>query len=226
MQNPLISRQYPRLKPEKSLLISYKAVNPIKVAKFLRYNCPMQANAAIQEYRPVLTSRVGEGLAWLAALSLGAAWIAIPARLGLLGALPFLTGIVGLMAAGISLSNWMDRQMVLRLDSQGVFFTNGLRRVALDWDKIQQVSVFSGALGKKVQVVGGVEHFEFRFLSEVELLGRAQGQLGFPDGVAILAAILQHSGLQRAQSGTPGKPGTPGSPGTPGAPDTVYYARP
>lgn len=174
----------------------------------------MQASAATQEYRPVLTSRVGEGLAWLAALSLGAAGIAIPSRVGLLGTLPFLTGIVGLIAAGISLSNWMDRQTVLRLTPQGVFFTNGLRRVALDWDKIQQISVFTGSLGKKVQVVGGVEHFEFRFLSEVELLGRAQGQLGFPDGAAILAAILQRSGLQRAQSGTPGTP------------DTVYYARP
>ena len=177
----------------------------------------MQASPDTQEYRPVLTSRVGEGLAWLAALSLGAAMIAIPSRVGLLGTLPFLTGMVALIAAGISLSNWMDRQTVLRLDQQGVFFTNGLRRVALDWGKIQQVSVFSGSLGKKVQVVGGVEHFEFRFLSEVELLGRAQGQLGFPDGAAILAAILQHSGLQRAQSGTPGTPGTPG---------TVYYARP
>lgn len=171
----------------------------------------MQANASTQEFRPVLTSRVGEGLAWLAALSLGAAAIALRTRGGILpGALPILAITIGLMAASISLSNWMDRQTVLRIDDRGIFFTNGLRRVSLAWNEIDQTSIFSGALGKKVQVVGGVEHFEFRYLSEVEVLGRTQGRLGFPDGVSILAAILRESGLQR----------NPASQG-----DTVYYSR-
>lgn len=171
----------------------------------------MQANGSSQEFRPVLTNRNGEVLAWLAALSLGAAAIALRGQGGVFtGSLPYLAGFVGLVAAGISLSNWMDRQTVLRLDDRGVFFTNGLRRVSLSWDQIDQISIFSGALGKRVQVVGGVQHFEFRYLSEVAVLGSSQGRLGFPDGVTILATLLREAGLQR----------DPASQG-----NTVYYSR-
>ncbi|HWQ84139.1 MAG TPA: hypothetical protein VN363_06200, partial [Anaerolineales bacterium] len=151
------------------------------------------------------------GLAWLAALGLGAAAGALRGQGGaVIGSLPYLAGVVALMAASISLSNWMDRQTVLRLDPRGMFFTNGLRRVSLPWDQIDQVTVFSGSLGKRVQVVGGVQHFEFRYLSEVEVLGHPQGRLGFPDGVKILAEILRETNLQRS----------PNSQG-----DTVYYSR-
>jgi len=164
-----------------------------------------------QEFHPVLTNRNGEALAWLAALGLGAAAIALRGQGGVwIGSLPYLAIFVGLIAASISLSNWMDRRTVLRLDAQGVFFTNGLRRVSLTWDQIDQISIFSGALGKRVQVVGGVQHFEFRYLSEVEVLGSTPGRLGFPDGVTILATILRETGLQRS----------PASQG-----DTVYYSR-
>lgn len=171
----------------------------------------MEVTGTPQEFRPVLTNRNGEVLAWLAALGLGAAAIALRGQGGgWIGSLPYLAIFVGLIAASISLSNWMDRRTVLRLDSQGVFFTNGLRRVRLTWDQIDQISVFSGALGKRVQVVGGVQHFEFRYLSEVEVLGSAPGRLGFPDGVTILATLLRETGLQRS----------PASQG-----DTVYYSR-
>jgi hypothetical protein len=172
----------------------------------------MHDSTFVQEFHPVLTPRTGEGMAWLAALSLGAAAIALRGQSKLLvGALPYLAVLVGLMAASISLSNWMDRRTVLRLDSQGVFFTNGLRRVSLGFPEVDQVIVFSGALGKRVQVIGGVQHFEFRYLSEVEVQGSAPGRLGFPDGVAIVATLLREAGLQRM----------PHSQG-----DTVYYARP
>jgi hypothetical protein len=171
----------------------------------------MEVTGTPQEFRPVLTNRNGEVLAWLAALSLGAAAIALRAQGGVFtGTLPYLAGFVGLIAAGISLSNWMDRQTVLRLDDRGVFFTNGLRRVSLSWDQIDQISVFSGALGKRVQVAGGVQHFEFRYLSEVAVLGSSQGRLGFPDGVTILATLLREASLQR----------DPASQG-----NTVYYSR-
>lgn len=171
----------------------------------------MEAKGSVQEFHPVLTSRGGEALTWLAALSLGAAAIALRAWGGaFVGSLPYLAIFIGLLAASVSLSNWMDRQTVLRLDEKGVFFTNGLRRVSLPWDQIDQLRVFDGALGKQVQVMGGARHFEFRFLSEVEMLGRARGRLGFPDGAAILATILRQSGLQRS----------PASQG-----NTVYYSR-
>ena len=172
----------------------------------------MQDNTTFQEFHPVLTPRSGEMMAWLAALSLGAAGIALRHQSQLLvGALPYVAVLVSLMAASISLSNWMDRKTVLRLDPQGVFFTNGLRRVSLDYAAIDQIIVFSGALGKRVQVIGGEQHFEFRYLSEVEVLGSSPGRLGFPDGVTILATLLRESGVQRM----------PHSQG-----DTVYYARP
>lgn len=183
----------------------------LRLISFIRYNYSMGVNDLAQEFRPVLTNRNGEMLAWLAAVSLGAAAIALRNQGGgWIGSLPYLAIFVGLIAASISLSNWMDRRTVLRLDKQGVFFTNGLRRVSLAWHQIDQVSVFSGALGKRVQVVGGAQHFEFRYLSEVEVLGSAPGRLGFPDGVTILATILREAGLQRS----------PDSQG-----DTVYYSR-
>lgn len=172
----------------------------------------MQDIPSVQEFHPVLTARTGEGLAWLAALGMGAAAITLRGQSKLLvGALPYLAVLVGLMAASISLSNWMDRRTVLRLEPQGVFFTNGLRRVSLGYNEIDQIIVYSGALGKRVQVIGGVQHFEFRYLSEVEVLGSSPGRLGFPDGVTILATMLRESGVQRM----------PHSQG-----DTVYYSRP
>ena len=188
------------------------ALKSVSQMNFLRYNYTMQDNTSVQEFYPVLTPRTGEGLAWLATLGLGAAAITLRGQSKLLvGALPYVAVLVGLIAASISLSNWMDRRTVLRLDDQGVFFTNGLRRVSLSYSQIDRIIVFSGALGKRVQVIGGVQHFEFRYLSEVEVLGSSPGRLGFPDGVTILATMLRESGVQRM----------PHSQG-----DTVYYSRP
>ncbi len=109
-------------------------------------------------------------------------------------------------AASISLSNWMDRHSILRLDIEGIAFKNGLRNVYMRWGQIQSIHVRPVQWGaKKVQVVGEHTHFAFRTLGEVEYKGEIAGRTGFTQGDKILRVILRASGLQLIEdSNTPG----------------------
>jgi hypothetical protein len=156
----------------------------------------MNPDLAAREYRPELASRRGEWIAWGCALLCGAAWLILlwssqPISL----ILPILTGFLLLVALSISLGNWVDRHTVLRLDSEGVAFENGLRRVSLKWDEIQQVRVVPAQWSEKVQVFGPRSYFAFHTLGQVKFQGETRGQVGFKAGKHILETIIACSHL-------------------------------
>lgn len=172
------------------------------------------------EYQPERFSRRGEFTAWtLTALAFGG-WAVILWRGGQ-ASLPyaFLSSFVLLAALAISLTNWMDRHTTLRLDADGVQFENGLRRVSLGWQEIQQVQVYPSRLGKQVRVYGRQTFFNFRTLGEVSLRGEVRGRLGFVEGERILQHILECSGLQRVENHRSNEGWSPDPP------EIEYYAR-
>lgn len=148
-----------------------------------------------REFRPELLSRRGEWTAWalILAASLGM-WF-----LNQSGYIPFWTWIFWAFllfsAASISLGNWLDRKTVIRLESDGIRFENGLRRVRLHWPEVQKVAVLPTRWGKTIQVVGENSHFGFKTLGEVQFRGEVRGRTGFPEGQAILDIILRKAGL-------------------------------
>jgi len=158
---------------------------------------PLTSTAGL-EYRPELLSRRGEYVAWGIALLAVVAWLALqlvgaPA----IGGLRALAVILAVSGVAISLGNWMDRRTLLRLEAEGVWFDNGLRRVYLQWAEIRQVQVYGSTWGKKVHVIGERAHFNFRTLGEIILQGEVKGRLGFEKGEEILGQILEHAGLKR-----------------------------
>jgi hypothetical protein len=155
---------------------------------------------AIQEFRPELIPRRGELIAWGSALLVGGAWFVIKQITGSASLLvPILFIPLLLAALSISLGNWMDRHTVLRMDPEGVRFSNGLRHVQLGWDQIQQVRVLPAAWGKKVQVFGEQTYFGFFTLAEVKAQGRVLGRTGIAAGESALQRILESAGLDKVQ---------------------------
>lgn len=148
-----------------------------------------------REFRPELLPRRGEWTAWALALtaSLGI-WF-----LGESGYSPVWAWIFWffLLFSGLSISlgNWLDRNTVIYLESDGIRFGNGLRRVKFRWPEILKVAVLPARWGKAVQVIGEKSHFNFKTMGEVRFQGKVRGRTGFPEGQAILDLILRNSGL-------------------------------
>jgi hypothetical protein len=158
------------------------------------------------EYRPELISRRGEYFAWGMALLSLAAWLVLHlTNTSIFGGLSFLTVLLVFSGMAISLGNWMDRRTILRVESNGVWFDNGLRRVFLHWSEIRQVQVIPSSWGKKVRVIGESGHFDFRTLGEVWLQGEVRGRLGFEKGDEILSQILSETNLKLAKDAENGE---------------------
>jgi hypothetical protein len=152
------------------------------------------------EYRPELQSRRVEWTTWSLALVVGAAWF----FLVLTGnpvprPVPVLAILLSLFGSGVTLSNWMDRRTLLRLQPSGVFFTNGLRRSNIPWIEIEKIQVFPSPWGKKVRVIGQKAAFDFRTLGEVRLAGESKGRMGFTEGEKILHKLVEAAHLKNIQ---------------------------
>jgi hypothetical protein len=160
-----------------------------------------EALSPAREYRPVLLSRRGEYIAWFCAALSVAAWLVLRlAKTPVFIGLQILAVLLICIALAISMGNWMDRRTVLQVETQGIYFENGLRKAQLGWQNIQQVQVFPSTWGKKVRVLGDNAHFDFRTLGEVRMDGKVKGQMGFQDGEKILSEIVQQAGLKEKSS--------------------------
>ena len=162
----------------------------------------MEAHTHPQTFHPTVIPRRGEAYAWGSTLFLlgGLALWTLLTDSPPPWAFWLFVAFFGLSALSISLGNWMDRHTLLRLQPDGVFFTNGVRRVFLPWESIHSVRVAPDEFGKRVYVRGEGGHFTFRTLSRVKVAGRIQGAFGFPDGETILGHILAAAGLEQQET--------------------------
>jgi hypothetical protein len=160
----------------------------------------MSSQEERNEFKPELVSRRSELIAWGSAIVVNGAWLLL---LMFNQSLSFWLPILGvpllLIAIGMSLGNWMDRKTKLRLDGEGVYFSNGLRQVTLNWGEIKEVRVLPAQWGEKVQVFGEDAYFGFHTLGEVTANGRVLGRTGFVKGDQILEQILGKSGLSESK---------------------------
>jgi len=165
-----------------------------------------------QEFRPELIPRKGERIAWLLLiLALAYLGVGIWSDDGLTWVAITFVSLMFLSAGSITLGNWVDRNTVLRLDPEGVSFSNGLRNISLNWDDVREVRVLESAWGRRVQVRGSATstsssslgisaNFTFRTLGEVFMQGELKGRIGFVEGESILKKIVESSGLQESES--------------------------
>ena len=165
----------------------------------------MQIDSQPSVYYPARLSRRGEYIAWGLVFLVAAGWVLLViTRRPVYGVIPILELFQVIVAASISLGNWMERRTRLELDAGGLSFQNGLRDVRLSWPEIVEVRVRPTQMGKKVEVIGseapgqaGVRrHFQFRTLGNLQFLGEVKGQTGFEKGEEVLRRIIQNSGLQ------------------------------
>ena len=161
----------------------------------------MDTTLPTSTYHPQPPPRRGEAYAWGLTLTLSVA--ALVWR-WLVGPVPWpywlFLGFFGLAALSISLGQWMDRHTTLRLEPEGVYFTNGVRRVFLRWEDILHIRVQPAPLGRRVEVVGRTGHFTFPLLTEVIFEGQPQGAFGFREGERILARMVSTAGLKQRET--------------------------
>lgn len=152
-----------------------------------------------QVYRPELISRRGEAIAWAMAIGLGAGWLILVWRGIVAPWLGIAFIVLHVATAGIiSLGNWVDRSTRIEIDSAGIRYSNGLRRLALEWAQVQALRSFPGRFGQTVQVTGKGSYFTFHTLAEVTLRSGVTNRMGFKNGEEIMRTIVLNSGLQIA----------------------------
>ena len=160
----------------------------------------MEGQLEHRVFTPELVSRRSEAIAWGSAVMVNGAWLLlIVFNQSMSFWLPILGIPLLLIAIGISLGNWMDRKTILRMDVNGVNFSNGLRHADLRWNEVKEVRVLPAQWGKKVQVFGEEAYFAFHTLGEITSNGKVLGRTGFIDGDWILAQILDKSGLSESK---------------------------
>jgi hypothetical protein len=154
------------------------------------------------EFHPVQTSRRVEIGTWVLAAVLFATWWVLQVnQAAFAGTAVMLFAFTLFAAFGISLSGWMDRRSVIRLDRSGVFFQNGLRRLELAWDQVEQIRVLKAQAGsKRVQVLGPRAYFEFRTLATIRLNGQERARSGYEEGERILEMLLDQTGLTESET--------------------------
>jgi hypothetical protein len=150
----------------------------------------------ISEFRPELMPRKGEWNAWVFVFLLGiffligsSIWPEMP------GAVWLFEGLMILLAASISLGNWVDRRTMLRLSADGIAFENGLRSVRLSWPEVQHVAVVQTPSGKRIQVQGETSHFTFKTATVMSMFAQSV-RSGFASGQEILDTVLQKSSMK------------------------------
>jgi hypothetical protein len=159
-----------------------------------------------REFRPELLSRRSEVTAWVFALVVGGSLAVMRQTLGMIPTVAWLFwGFLLFAGLSISLGNWMDRHTLIRIDTNGISFENGLRRVRLGWLEVQKVNVLPAHWGRTVQVLGEKSHFEFRTLGQVEFQGEARGRVGFVAGQDILEHILHTASLRLSDEANGGR---------------------
>jgi len=150
-----------------------------------------------REYRPVAGSRRGEYTAWILTIVVLATGLLLPEQLDALQlASWFLTGLFGLAGALISFGNWVGRHTVLRLDEDGLAFSNGLRRVRMAWKMVEALRVQPGPLGKQVEVFGEQASFRLRTSGELTWQGEVRDRIGFERGEEIMDIIIAMTELE------------------------------
>ena len=166
----------------------------------------MLSTDEVLEYRPALSGRKNELTGWFLVLLTGGAWWIITTRGSATSFfIPLFFVVFLVVAAGTSLSNWMERRTCLQISATGIHFQNGLRNVSLAWSEINEVHIIPSRWGQAVHVIGEDRHFHFQLAGDVTVMGKPQPRVGFLEGQQILSELFGNTQLQRVQRSQPGR---------------------
>ncbi|MGB9521748.1 MAG: hypothetical protein ACPL6F_03225, partial [Anaerolineales bacterium] len=121
-----------------------------------------------KSYRTIPAPRTGEGNAWILTFLVFLIWFFMRiSRQTIPGSVTLFLIFLVFAASLISLNNWVERHTTILIDSQGLRFENGLRKVTLKWDDVENVWVKPAVWGNRVRVSGRGGQFDFHTLGEV-----------------------------------------------------------
>ncbi len=152
-------------------------------------------------YFPEPVLRRGEIFAWVLAVVSGVIWLVFLAfDYHILTGIPILFYLFFISAVLISLSNWNERKMSIKVTTSGIRFVSALRNTSINWDEIRMVEAFPGSWGEKILVSGKDSYFSFRTSGKVTLRGQEKGRVGIKDGDELLRVILTRGNLKLEQT--------------------------
>jgi hypothetical protein len=149
-----------------------------------------------QTFRPALTSRKGEIGSWVSFfIAVFSGWVLLRQGSSLVWFIALFAALFLFVAIGTTLANWMERKTILTIQPEGVFFTNGLRRVFLKWEEIKELRILPARWGNSVHVIGDQAHFHYLLGGQVSVMGRGRERIGFTQGEQILKILMSRTGL-------------------------------
>jgi hypothetical protein len=148
-------------------------------------------------YQPDVLSRRNEFVAWgsFALAGLGVLFFQNYADAALPQWVLTGVGVLFVLAAGLSLGNWMDRRTSLQISAEGLEFRNGLRHIVMVWREVEALQIKPSRVGNAVRVTGRKGRFSFTVSGGVKILGKTQAKFGFSNGDEIIKEIVRRSGL-------------------------------
>ncbi|MEJ2486214.1 MAG: hypothetical protein P8Y72_04360 [Anaerolineales bacterium] len=155
-------------------------------------------------YKPIKNSRRPEFLAWLLSFCLVLFLFISPVggffRLGgiVLGSFFLVSAVV------ISLGNWQNRKLFLRLSKDNIRFFNGIKESSVGWDEIQRVEVFRGRFNDKINLVSESGRISFDIVGLEQLNRDKIPHYGFQEGEEILNLILDQTNLNEQKQNEAG----------------------
>lgn len=156
-----------------------------------------------QTYKPIQNSRRPELLAWFFSFCIIFILIFSP-QTGLfrIGGVILATFFL-LSAVTISLGNWQNRNSVLKLSKDKIWYFNGVKELSFTWDEIQRVEVFRGRFNDKINLVSESGSISFDIIGLEQFNQDKTPYYGFREGAEILNFILKQTNLnEQKQDGS------------------------
>jgi len=151
-----------------------------------------------QIFRPDVLPRRNEFIAWGVFILAAVAFLIFRTNDQLPAWVAYGVALLFVLAAGLSLGNWMDRRTQLAFSVEGLEFQNGLRHIKMSWRDVQSVQVAPSGVGKAVRVTASRGRFSFTVSGGMRLLGKRRGKFGFGEGDELVKEIVRRSGLPLA----------------------------
>ena len=149
--------------------------------------------------KPLKNPRRSEYLAWIFAILLVLILYYFPASGFIrIGGIIF-TAIFLISGVFMSIGNWLSRVAEMRLDEEGIGYSNGLQEIYFRWEEIERVEVYAGRFNDKISLVSSEKRISFDISIEKVVNGKPIAQIGFQDGASILETILFKSGLDQKE---------------------------
>jgi len=149
-----------------------------------------------QTYKPIKNSRRSEIIAWLFSFLL-IILLLISSERGFFRIGGIILGSFFLISAVIiSLGNWQNRKILLKLSEDQIWFFNGVKETRIKWYEIQRVEVYKGRFNDKINLISETERINFDIVGLEQLKQDKNPHYGFQEGVEILNIILDRTNLK------------------------------